>query len=65
MKIKIELEVSSRAHNEEALTAVRDELRKRALAYVFDAVENAKFGIGDGRVDRTQFHVAGSITLEN
>jgi len=63
MKIKIELEVSSRAHDDVAMEAIRVELRKRALAYVFGAIDNAKFGVGDGPVDHSQFHVAGEILL--
>jgi hypothetical protein len=62
-KIVIELEVTSRAHTEDALEAIRVELRKRALSFVFDAIDNAKFGLGDGPVNHSNFHVAGEIKV--
>jgi hypothetical protein len=62
-KIKIELEVTSRAHTEEVLEAIRVELRKRALGFVFEAIDNAKFGVGDGPVAHSNFHVAGDIQI--
>ena len=62
-KITIELEVTSRAHTAEALEAIRVELRKRALTFVFEAIDNAKFGLGDGPVIHSNFHVAGEIKV--
>jgi hypothetical protein len=62
-KIVMEIEVTSRAHTAEALEAIRVEMRKRTLAFVFDAIDNAKFGLGDGPVLHSNFHVAGDIKL--
>jgi hypothetical protein len=62
-KIQITLEVSSRAHPDSVLEAIRVELRRRALPFVFEAINNAKFSADDGPVDHTRFHVAGDITI--
>jgi hypothetical protein len=62
-KITIELEITSRAHTVEVLEAIRVELRKRALSFVFEAIDNAKFGLGDGPALHSNFHVAGEIKV--
>lgn len=64
-KIRIELEVSSRVHNVETLKAIQLELRRRALRYVFEAIDGADFGVSGDRVNYTNFHVSGDITLED
>jgi hypothetical protein len=65
MKICLNLEITSRVHTNVVLEAIRVELRRRALGFVFDAIDTAKFGIGDGPVDHKNFHVTGEITLED
>jgi hypothetical protein len=64
-KIVMEIEVTSRCHDDKAMEAIRVELRKRTLAFVFDAIDNANFGIGDGPVLHSNFHVAGDITIKD
>ena len=62
-RIHIELDVTSRYHTDEVLEVIRVELRKRALGFVFEAIDSAK--LADGPVHRSGFHVAGDITLED
>jgi hypothetical protein len=64
-KITIELEVTSRVHTAETLEAISVELRKRALSFVFAAIDNTNFGVGDGPVAHSNFHVAGDITVKD
>lgn len=62
MKIKLELEITSRHHGEEVLEAVRVELRRRALQYVFDTIDNTRVDQVE-RLSHKDFHVSGDITL--
>jgi len=64
-KIVIDLEVSSRAHTDEVLELIAVDLRKRALGFIWHSIDNAKFGIGDGPVDRPAFSITGTIQVKD
>lgn len=60
--IKIELEITTRTINNEAMELLRLELRRRALQFVFESVD-AVSAANDMRFSHRDIHVAGDIQL--
>lgn len=63
MKIAVEIDVSSAVYNEESLRKVVTQLAHRLDGYVYDSIDNAPIGIGDGPINRGNFTVSTSIKL--